>query len=232
MRQGRDGAPHSPRIPRFQNHHTHPLCARLAATCQHAYCGVRFAFVPLQAPLSKAPAAAGGAAEKPKGGKPAGDKPAKAAGDKPKGDKPAKGGDKKADGGKEVKKETQLGLACTKAEDFGAWYSNVVIAGEMIEYYDISGCYILRPWAYSIWEQIQRHFDGEIKKLGVENAYFPLFVSERALNAEKDHVEGFAPEVAWVTRSGQSELESPIAVRPTSETVMYPIYANWIRSHR
>lgn len=75
-------------------------------------------------------------------------------------------------------------------------------------------------------------YPSRLPRLGVENAYFPLFVSERALNAEKDHVEGFAPEVAWVTRSGQSELEHPIAVRPTSETVMYPIYANWIRSHR
>ena len=123
-------------------------------------------------------------------------------------------------------------MSCTREEDFGQWYSNVVIAGEMIEYYDISGCYILRPWSYAIWEKIKDHFDGLIKAMGVENAYFPLFVSEKALTAEKDHVEGFAPEVAWVTRSGQSELESPIAVRPTSETVMYPIYANWIRSHR
>ena len=65
----------------------------------------------------------------------------------------------------------------------------------MIEYYDISGCYILRPWSYAIWEQIQAFFDGEIKKLGVQNAYFPLLVSEKALNAEKDHIEGFAPEV-------------------------------------
>jgi len=102
----------------------------------------------------------------------------------------------------------------------------------MIEYYDVSGCYILRPWSFSIWEQIQHFFDTEIKKLGVQNAYFPLFVSERALNAEKDHVEGFAPEVAWVTRSGKSALKEPIAIRPTSETIMYPAYSKWIRSHR
>lgn len=207
-------------------------------TCAHLPAFVQFLGEPkpcdkaVTAPIAKV-AAAG--AEKAKGGeKPAksGDKPAKS-GDKQASGGAKKGGEKpKADGGKEVKKETGLGLACTKAEDFGAWYSSVVTAGEMIEYYEISGCYILRPWAYAIWEQIQRHFDGEIKKLGVENAYFPLFVSERALNAEKDHVEGFAPEVAWVTRSGQSDLETPIAVRPTSETVMYPIYANWIRSHR
>ena len=79
---------------------------------------------------------------------------------------------------------------------------------------------------------LQRFFDGEIKALGVQNAYFPLFVSRSALEAEAEHVEGFAPEVAWVTKSGQSELAEPIAIRPTSETIMYPAYAKWIRSHR
>ncbi|CAI5996065.1 unnamed protein product [Closterium sp. NIES-64] len=135
-------------------------------------------------------------------------------------------------GKKEVKKETLLGLSVKKSEDYGKWYSEVVVQSELIEYYDVSGCYILRPWSYSIWETIKDFFDAEIKQLGVQNSYFPMFVSERALNAEKDHVEGFAPEVAWVTKSGQSELDVPIAIRPTSETVMYPIYAKWIHSHR
>ena len=76
-----------------------------------------------------------------------------------------------------------------------------------------------------MWEIIQRWFDDNIKKAGVENAYFPLFVTEEALKAEKDHVDGFAAEVAWVTKSGDSEMERPIAIRPTSETVMYPYYA-------
>eukprot|EP00959_Pyramimonas_sp_CCMP1952_P427451 8952235-Pyramimonas_sp.AAC.1 len=134
--------------------------------------------------------------------------------------------------GKEVKKESLLGLHTTREEDFGKWYSQVVTAAELIEYYDISGCYILRPHAYSMWESIQSFVDGEIKKMGVQNSYFPCFVSQKALTAEKDHVEGFAAEVAWVTRSGNSELEEPIAVRPTSETVMYPIFSTWIRSHR
>lgn len=102
----------------------------------------------------------------------------------------------------------------------------------MIEYYEISGCYILRPWAYAIWERIQGFFDGLIKEIGVENAYFPLFVSERALTTEKEHVEGFAPEVAWVTKYGSSDLKEPIAIRPTSETIMYPSYSKWITSHR
>ena len=94
-------------------------------------------------------------------------------------------------------------------EDFGAWYSQVVVAGELIEYYDISGCYILRPWAYAMWEVIKDFFDAEIKKKRVENCYFPLFVSEARLEAEKDHIEDFAPEVAWVTRSGQSDSRRP-----------------------
>lgn len=101
-------------------------------------------------------------------------------------------------GGKEAgkKKDTSLlGVGATKEGDFSEWYTNTITKAEMIEYYDISGCYILRPWSYSIWEEIQRFFDAEIKKLGVQNAYFPLLVSEKALTAEKDHIEGFAPEV-------------------------------------
>ncbi|CAN4098421.1 unnamed protein product [Withania somnifera] len=133
---------------------------------------------------------------------------------------------------KEVKKETGLGLSYKKDENFGEWYSEVVVSGEMIEYYDISGCYILRPWAMSIWEILQTFFDAEIKKMKIKNSYFPLFVSPAVLQKEKDHIEGFAPEVAWVTKSGESDLEVPIAIRPTSETVMYPYFSKWIRGHR
>jgi len=133
---------------------------------------------------------------------------------------------------KEKKKETGLGLSAKREDDFGAWYSQVVVEGDLIDYYDISGCYILKPWAYAQWEVLQRFFDQEIKDIGVENCYFPMFVSASRLEAEKDHIEDFAPEVAWVTKSGETDLECPIAVRPTSETVMYPHYAQWIRSHR
>ncbi|KAG6436412.1 hypothetical protein SASPL_101310 [Salvia splendens] len=135
---------------------------------------------------------------------------------------------------KEVKKETGLGLSYKKDDNFGEWYSEVrvVVNGEMIEYYDISGCYILRPWAMSIWEIMHNFFDAEIKKMNIKNCYFPLFVSSTVLQKEKDHIEGFAPEVAWVTKSGESELEVPIAIRPTSETVMYPYFSKWIRGHR
>eukprot|EP01018_Ginkgo_biloba_P006631 Gb_35792 [translate_table: standard] len=133
---------------------------------------------------------------------------------------------------KEVKKDTGLGLSVKKNDNFGDWYSEVVVQGEMIEYYDVSGCYILRPWAYSIWDVLKDFFDAEIKKMGIKNSYFPLFVSEKALTKEKNHIEGFAPEVAWVTKSGETDLEIPIAIRPTSETVMYPVFAKWIRGHR
>ncbi|KAJ3074253.1 ribose-phosphate pyrophosphokinase 1, partial [Quaeritorhiza haematococci] len=102
----------------------------------------------------------------------------------------------------------------------------------MLDYYDVSGCYIIRPWAYKIWKEIQAFFGSKIEDLGVEDCYFPMFVSKRALEKEKDHIEGFAPEVAWVTKAGDSELAEHIAVRPTSETVMYPAYAEWLRSHR
>lgn len=131
-----------------------------------------------------------------------------------------------------TKKTNRDGMEISKSADFGQWYSQLVAKTEMIEFYDISGCYILRPWSYAIWDAIHDFFDAEIKKLGVQNAYFPLFVSEKRLTAEEDHIEGFAAEVAWVTQSGQTQLEEPIAVRPTSETIMYPSYAKWIRSHR
>lgn len=125
-----------------------------------------------------------------------------------------------------------IGITVDKVKDFSSWYSQIVTKGEMLDYYDVSGCYILRPNSYFVWEEIQNWFNIEIKKLGVQNSYFPMFVSQRVLEKEKDHIEGFAPEVAWVTRAGSSELEEHIAIRPTSETVMYPYYAKWIRSHR
>jgi len=146
--------------------------------------------------------------------------------------KPKEAKEKPAASEKDKKKTTKLGLVAKKNEDFGEWYAQVCTEAELISYYNVSGCYILRPWAYRMWEECQRWFDAEIKKLGVDNAYFPLFVTPDALEREKDHVEGFAAEVAWVTRSGKTDLEVPLAIRPTSETVMYPYFAQWIRSHR
>ncbi|WVR05466.1 proline-tRNA ligase [Kwoniella sp. DSM 27419] len=133
---------------------------------------------------------------------------------------------------KEEDDKYEMAIRFKKDEDFSGWYTDVLLKGQMLDYYDISGCYILRPWSYTIWQTIQTWFDDEIKKLGVQDCYFPMFVSNARLEKEKDHIEGFAPEVAWVTRAGQSDLEEPIAIRPTSETVMYPYYAKWINSHR
>jgi len=176
-----------------------------------------------------APKAAAGGSAKPAAAPKAESKeaPKKQKQEKKEGKKEAKGDKKEEEG-----TGTRLAIEYKKTENFPMWYQQVITRSEMIEFYDISGCYILRPWSYSIWEHIQSWFDAQIKKLGVRNAYFPLFVSQRALQTEKDHVEGFAPEVAWVTRSGKSDLEEPIAVRPTSETIMYPAFAKWIRGHR
>eukprot|EP01064_Diplonema_japonicum_P036882 TRINITY_DN845_c1_g1_i11.p1 TRINITY_DN845_c1_g1~~TRINITY_DN845_c1_g1_i11.p1 ORF type:complete len:700 (+),score=270.84 TRINITY_DN845_c1_g1_i11:94-2193(+) len=124
------------------------------------------------------------------------------------------------------------GIQVKKEEDFATWYQQVITRSDMIEYYDISGCYILRPNAINIWKYIMRFFDDEITEMGVEPCYFPMFVSKGALEKEESHVDGFSAEVAWVTKSGSSDLQEPIAIRPTSETVMYPSFAKWIRSHR
>ncbi|QRV81998.1 prolyl-tRNA synthetase [Ceratobasidium sp. AG-Ba] len=136
---------------------------------------------------------------------------------------------KKAEDAK-IEGAVQIAVGVKKELDFAGWYTNVLVKAEMIDYYSVSGCYILKPWSYSIWERIQAWFDSQIKELDVENSYFPMFVSSKVLEREKDHIEGFAPEVAW--SSGKTDLEEPIAIRPTSETVMYPYYAKWIQSHR
>lgn len=133
---------------------------------------------------------------------------------------------------KKVENKTNEGMSATKRDNFADWYTDAITKSGMIDYYDISGCYILRPYSYEIWEHIQHFLDSRFKSIGVKNCYFPIFVSAEKLQKEKDHLEGFAPEVAWVTKSGNSDLREPIAVRPTSETIMYPAFKNWIRSHR
>lgn len=157
-------------------------------------------------------------------------KPAQEKKDTPKPMKPAKKEVEAATGA--VKKQTRLGLEATKEDNLPEWYSQVITKGELIEYYDVSGCYILRHWSFAIWKFIKTWFDAEITKMGVKECYFPIFVSKAALEKEKTHIADFAPEVAWVTKSGDSDLAEPIAVRPTSETIMYPAYAKWIQSYR
>ena len=97
-------------------------------------------------------------------------------------------------------------MEAKKEDNLPDWYNQVLTKAEMLEYYDVSGCYILRPWSFSIWESIKDFLDSEIKKLGVQNCYFPIFVSHAALEKEKDHIADFAPEVAWVTKSGDTDL--------------------------
>ncbi|OGE47521.1 hypothetical protein PENARI_c042G01148 [Penicillium arizonense] len=125
-----------------------------------------------------------------------------------------------------------IGIDAKKDTEFPEWYQQTVVKSQMLDFYDVSGCYILKPTSYFIWEEIQDWFNKKIKSIGVKNCSFPLFVSEDVLQREKDHIEGFAAEVAWVTHAGSTPLEKKIAIRPTSETVMYPYYAKWIRSHR
>ncbi len=124
------------------------------------------------------------------------------------------------------------GLTSTKEEDFSEWFTQLIQKAELIEYSPVSGCYILRPASYFIWECVQQYFDPKLKEDGVKNAYFPLFIPESLLSKEKAHVEGFAPEVAWVETGGKSKLAERLAVRPTSETIICESFAKWVRSHR
>jgi len=130
------------------------------------------------------------------------------------------------------KDEPTQGITVKKADDISEWYTQVIQKAELAEYTGVSGCMIYRPRVFAIWEKLQAFFDGEIKKLGVKNSYFPLFIPESLLKREAEHVEGFAPEVAWVTHGGHSELAERLAVRPTSETIMYEAYSKWVRSYR
>ncbi len=123
------------------------------------------------------------------------------------------------------------GITVSKEKDFSEWYTQVIQKAELIDYSPVSGCYILRPTAYAIWENVQATFDQMIKADGVKNVYFPLFIPESLLSKESSHVQGFAPEVAWVTHGGNTPLGERLAVRPTSETIMYDAFAKWIRSY-
>ena len=117
-------------------------------------------------------------------------------------------------------------------EDFAKWYTDIVKKAELIEYTSVKGCMVIRPYGYAIWENMQRILDGMFKATGHENVCMPMFIPESLLNKEKDHVEGFAPEVAWVTHGGSEKLEERLCVRPTSETLFCEHYANVVHSYR
>ena len=119
-----------------------------------------------------------------------------------------------------------------RSEDFSRWYLDIVRRAELADYSPVKGCMVIRPYGYAIWELIQQAFDAEFKKTGHVNAYFPLFIPESLLHKEAEHVEGFAPQVAYVTHGGGEELEEKLVVRPTSEAIIGTMYAKWIQSWR
>ena len=119
-----------------------------------------------------------------------------------------------------------------RAEDFSAWYNEVVQQAELADYSPVRGSMVIRPWGYGIWEHMQRALDDMFKATGHQNAYFPLLIPMSFIEREQEHVEGFKPELAVVTHAGGKELEEPYVVRPTSETIIYAMYAKWVQSYR
>jgi prolyl-tRNA synthetase len=120
----------------------------------------------------------------------------------------------------------------TRAADFSAWYNEVVLKSELADYSPVRGCMVIRPRGYGIWERMQQQLDTMFKDTGHENAYFPLLIPESFLHREAQHVEGFAPELAVVTHGGGKKLEEPLVIRPTSETIIYAMFAKWVQSYR
>jgi prolyl-tRNA synthetase len=120
----------------------------------------------------------------------------------------------------------------SRAEDFSAWYNELVLRAELADYSPVRGCMVIRPNGYGIWERMQRALDDMFKATGHVNAYFPLFIPQSFLQKEAEHVEGFAPETAVVTHGGGKELDEPLVVRPTSETIIYDSFARWVQSYR
>jgi len=120
----------------------------------------------------------------------------------------------------------------SKEKNFSQWYVDVVRKAELADYTTIKGCMVIRPYGYGLWENMQAGLDRRIKETGHKNAYFPLFIPESLLKKEAEHVEGFAPELAWVTHGGNQKLEERLAVRPTSEAIICSLYSKWVRSWR
>jgi prolyl-tRNA synthetase len=120
----------------------------------------------------------------------------------------------------------------TRQADFASWYNEVVLRAELADYSPVRGCMVIRPWGYALWENMQRALDDMFKATGHQNAYFPLLIPMSFIEREKEHVKGFAPEVAVVTHAGGKELDEPLVIRPTSETIIYAMFAKWVQSYR
>lgn len=119
----------------------------------------------------------------------------------------------------------------SRSEDFPQWYTDVIRKTEMVDYSGVPGCMVIRPYGYRVWELMQQQLDARFKETGHQNAYFPLFIPESLLKKEAEHVEGFAPEAAWVTQGGEEVLQERLAVRPTSETIICSMYSKWVESY-
>ena len=117
-------------------------------------------------------------------------------------------------------------------EDFAQWYTDIVLKAELADYTESKGCIAIRPYGFAIWEKIKEYSDKKFKEVGVENVSFPLLIPEKLLEKEKDHIEGFAPEVAWVTQAGNNKLDEKLCIRPTSETMFSTLYSKWLSSWR
>ena len=128
--------------------------------------------------------------------------------------------------------DKQVKEITSRDKDFAKWYTDVVKKADLVDYSSVKGSMIIRPYGYAIWENIQKYADDKFKKIGVKNIYLPVLIPESLLNKEKDHVEGFAPEVAWVTVGGQEKLEEKLCIRPTSETMFSVLYSKWVKSWR
>ena len=130
------------------------------------------------------------------------------------------------------KKDTFVTEITPRTEDFSRWYTDVIRHAELADYSPVKGSMVIRPYGYAIWELMQASLDKRLKETGHVNAYFPLFIPESLIRKEAAHVEGFAPQVAWVTQGGDEELEERLVVRPTSEAIIGTMYAKWIQSWR
>jgi prolyl-tRNA synthetase len=132
----------------------------------------------------------------------------------------------------EKEEADEKGITVKKSENFSEWYVQTLIKSEFVDYSDVSGVIVFRPFAYAAWQTVMLAIDKEFKKAGIDDVYFPLFIPEKFLEKEKEHFEGFDPEVAWVTETGKTKLTERLAIRPTSETIMYPSFSRWVRSWR